>query len=260
VDLTELTVEAADGVATVTLNRPERRNALSPRMLAELLATLQRVRSDREVRAVLLTGAGDRAFSAGADLDAMTRPAGELERHSDRGLFADVFLACGRLGKPLVGCVNGAALGGGFGLALCCDVLVAADTAVFGTPEIRVGLWPMMVMAVVIRNLGRKRAMELFLSGERISAARALEWGLVNRVVPAGEALQTAREWAAQMTGWSPAVLSLGRDALHAIDGMDLESALRYLQAQLTVASLTDDSKEGITAFLEKRPPRFHGS
>ncbi|MGA8016703.1 MAG: enoyl-CoA hydratase-related protein [Candidatus Dormiibacterota bacterium] len=260
VDLTEVAYEVADRVATLTINRPDRRNALSPPVLRELLSALGAAAEDGGVRAVVLTGAGDRAFSAGADLEAMSGPAAsELDRHRDRGLFADVFIACSRLGKPLIGCVNGAALGGGFGLALSCDVLVAADSATFGTPEIRVGLWPMMVMAVVIRNLGRKRALELFLSGERIGAAQALEWGFVNRVLPLAEVRDAAQRWATELAGWSPEVVRMGRDALHRIDGMELEAALRLLQDELTIASLSEDTREGIAAFLEKRPPHFQG-
>jgi enoyl-CoA hydratase/carnithine racemase len=170
-----------------------------------------------------------------------------------------VFLLCQRLGKPLVGCINGHALAGGFGLALCCDLLVASDAATFGTPEIRVGVWPMMITSIVTRNLGRKRAMQLFMTGERIDADTALQWGFVNRVVPAGEVRETAHAWAAEIAGWSPLVMRLGRNAFYAVDSLDFETGLRYLQAQLTVVSMTDDFREGVAAFLEKRQPKFRG-
>ena len=164
-----------------------------------------------------------------------------------------------RLGKPVIGCVNGHALAGGLGLALSCDLLVAADPATFGTPEINVGLWPMMVMAIVGRNLTRKRAAELYMTGERIDAATALSWGLVNRVVPLAEVRRTAWELARGLTEKSPLIMRLGRDAMHAIEDLDFESALAYLHAQLTVVTLSEDAAEGTRAFLEKRPPRFTG-
>ncbi|HEX4580287.1 MAG TPA: enoyl-CoA hydratase/isomerase family protein [Candidatus Dormibacteraeota bacterium] len=259
-ELTDALYEAgADGVATITLNRPEQRNPLGPQMLRDLASALGAARDDAAVRAVVLTGAGDRAFCAGADLSSFAADAGELERHDGRGLFVELFIACEKLGKPLIGCINGHALAGGFGLALCCDLVVASDQATFGTPEIRVGVWPMMIMSIVTRNLGRKRAMELFMTGARIDAATAMQWGIVNRVVPYDQVREDAHAWAAEIAAWSPLVMRLGRDAFYAIDSLDYETALRYLQAQLTVLSMSEDFREGVTAFLEKRAPQFRG-
>ena len=259
-ELTEVLYEAGDdGVATITLNRPDRRNPLSGQMLADLHTALQAARADSAVRVVVLTGAGDKAFCAGADLAGFAGDATEVDRHRGRGLFVDVFVACERLGKPLVGCINGHALAGGFGLAMCCDLLVASERASFGTPEIRVGVWPMMIMSIVVRNLGRKRALELFMTGDRIDAATARDWGIVNRVVPHDEVRDSAHRWAAELAAWSPLIMQLGRDAFYATDSLDYETALRYLQAQLTVVSMTEDFREGVTAFLEKRAPTFRG-
>jgi enoyl-CoA hydratase/carnithine racemase len=243
----------------VTINRPERRNAMSYGVMSGLRDAMASARSDEDVRVVVLTGAGDKAFCAGADLSSWSADASEVDRHLARGGFVELFVACQRLGKPLVGCINGHALAGGFGLALCCDLLVATEAATFGTPEIKVGVWPMMITSIVTRNLGRKRAMELFMTGRRIDAATALEWGFVNVVVPGSEVRERAHSWAAEIGGWSPLILNLGRDAFYATESLDYESALRYLQAQLTVVSMTEDFREGVTAFLEKRTPTFRG-
>jgi enoyl-CoA hydratase len=259
VELADVVYDVSDSVATITLNRPEQRNAVGPQMLRDLLTAFAAAKSDDGVRAVLLTGAGDKAFSAGADLAGFAADATEVARHRERGLFVDLFLDMQRLGKPIVGCINGHALAGGFGLALSCDLLVAADSAMFGTPEIRVGVWPMMIMSIVVRNIGRKRAMQLFLTGERIDATTALQWGLVNRVVPAAEVRETAFAWAKELTRWSPLVMRLGRDAFYDIDGLDVEAALRHLQSELTIVSLSEDFREGVRAFLEKRDPDFKG-
>jgi enoyl-CoA hydratase/carnithine racemase len=251
--------EVREQVAWITLNRPEQRNPLSGEMLRGILAGLERARAEDGVRVVVITGAGDKAFCAGADLGGFGGDATEVEKHLGRGGFVDMFLAIQRLGKPVVGCVNGHALAGGFGLALACDLLVAADNATFGTPEINVGLWPMMIMALITRNLSRKRAMELMLLGDRVDADTAHAWGLVNRVVPQEEVREAAQALARTLTTKSPLITRLGRDAFFAIDNLGFETALRYLQAQLTLVTLTEDAVEGVTAFLEKREPHFKG-
>jgi enoyl-CoA hydratase/carnithine racemase len=259
VDLTHVLYEVREHVAVVTLNQPEKRNPLSGAMLHDITAALRHAQQDAGVRAVILTGAGDKAFCAGADLSGFGADATEVEKHLGRGAFVEMFLTMARLGKPLIGCVNGHALAGGFGLALGCDMLVAADTATFGTTEINVGLWPMMIMAVITRQLPPKRCMELFMTGERISADQALEWGLVNRVVPAATVREEAWSLALRVRDKSPLIMKLGRDAFYGIDGLGFEAALRHLQAQLTLVTLTEDSVEGVTAFLEKREPHFKG-
>ena len=258
-DLKDVTYDVEDSIATITLNRPEQRNAVGQRMLFDLMAAFAAAKNDEAVRVVLLTGAGDKAFSAGADLAGFAVDATELDRHRERGLFVDLFLAMERLGKPILGCINGHALAGGFGIALGCDLLVAADTAKFGTPEIRVGVWPMMIMSIVIRSLGRKRALELFLTGERIDARTALEWGIVNRVVPAAEVRDASRAWAKELSRWSPLIMRLGRNAFYDIDSLDVEAALRHLQSELTIVSLSDDFREGVSEFLQKREQEFKG-
>jgi enoyl-CoA hydratase/carnithine racemase len=259
VNLTHVLYEVRERVAVVTLNQPDKRNPLSNAMLHDLRAAFEEAKADETVRVVILTGAGDKAFCAGADLSGFGGDLSEVQKHLGRGAFVDLFLTMERLGKPIVGCVNGHALAGGFGLALACDMIVAADTATFGTTEINVGLWPMMIMAIINRQLAPKRCMELFMTGKRISADQAMEWGLVNSVVPLDTVREEAFKLALTLTNKSPLIMKLGRDAFYAVDQLSFESALRHLQSQLTLVTLTEDSVEGVTAFLEKREPNFRG-
>jgi enoyl-CoA hydratase/carnithine racemase len=163
------------------------------------------------------------------------------------------------LGKPIVGRINGHALAGGLGLATSCDLLIAADNATFGTPEINVGVWPMMIQAVLMRNLGRKTLLEMLLLGDRFDAARALQIGLVNRVVPAAELDAAVDEVADKLAKKSPIVMKLGRDSFYRSQDMEFHAALEYLQAQLSLVTLTEDTKEGVMAFFQKREPEFKG-
>ncbi len=212
----------------VTLNRPDARNAVNNEVMVGVGEALDHAEDNANIWVVIVTGAGDRAFCAGADLTGFSTGETELQRHGERELFVEVFLGAERLGKPLIGCINGHALAGGFGLALGCDLLVAAETATFGTPEVNVGLWPMMVTALTIRNLGRKRAMQLFLTGERIDARTAAEWGLVHRVVSPAEVRTAAHALAVSLTDKSPLITRLGRDAFYGVDGLPFESAQRF--------------------------------
>jgi len=247
------------GVATVTLNQPEKRNVLSAAMVRDLLAAFAWCASEPAVRVLVLTGAGDRAFCAGADL-ATTFEAGELERHHGRRGIAELFLALRDLGKPVVGRINGHALAGGFGLACACDIVLAVESAGFGTPEINVGVWPMMISAVLVRNLPRKVVLEMMLLGDRWTAAQLRDAGLVSRVAENLDELdQQTAEVAARLALKSPAVLRLGRDAFYRMEDMGLEEALAYLQSQLTLVTLSEDTREGIRAFFEKREPDFKG-
>lgn len=249
------------GVATVTLNHPEKRNVLSAAMVRDLLAAFAWCASEPAVRVLVLTGAGDRAFCAGADLATSFEAAGgELERHHGRRGIAELFLALRDLGKPVVGRINGHALAGGFGLACACDILLAVESASFGTPEINVGVWPMMISAVLARNLPRKVVLEMMLLGDRWTAAQLKEAGLVSRVAANLDELdKVTAEVAARLALKSPAILRLGRDAFYRMEDMSLEEALAYLQSQLTLVTLSEDTREGIRAFFEKREPEFKG-
>ena len=248
--------EVAGHVGRLTINRPEARNALSPEVMDGLLAGLDRAAADPEVRVLVLTGAGDKAFCAGGDLGGRGfLQKGFAERHHERRGFADLFRRINRLGKPVIARVRGHCLAGGFGLALGCDLVVASDDASFGTPEVKRGLMPMMIMATIFRNVGRKKGMELLLTGDRISAAEAERLGLVNYAVPVAELDAKVDELAAKVAAMSPAVVRLGRDAFYAMADMGFDQALEYLQTMLTVNVGTEDAIEGVRACLEKRDP-----
>ena len=253
-------VDVRDRVATVTLNRPEQRNPLSGTMLLDLRTAFGWCREEPDVRVVVLTGAGDRAFCAGADLGSFSDDVSELQRHHERHRFVDLFLLMQDLGKPVVGRINGHALAGGFGLACACDLLLAVESATFGTPEINVGVWPAMIQAVLARNLPRKALLEMELLGERWSAVRMHELGLVNRVVASLPELDAVvADVAGRLARKSPAVLKVGRDSFYRQQDMEFRAALEYLQSQLTLVTLTEDAREGVAAFFEKREPDFQG-
>ena len=256
--LDHVLVAAEQQVATVTLNRPQQRNPLSAAMIADLRTALAWCREEPEVRVVVLTGTGDKAFCAGADLASFDADVPELARHHGRHGFVDLFLLMQDLGKPLIGRINGHALAGGFGLACACDLLVAVESAGFGTPEINVGVWPAMIQAVLARNLPRKVVLEMILLGERWTAAQLKEVGLLNRVVADHAELdRVTGELAATLAKKSPAVLRLGRDSFYRQQDMEFHAALEYLQAQLSLVTLSEDAREGVRAFFEKREPEF---
>lgn len=258
-DETAVRIELDGGVLRATIDRPDQRNALNADVNAGLLAALRRLREDDEARVMVLTGAGDQAFCAGADLGGLNPDAGAVALHRGRSLFADVLRELRDVPKPVVGRVNGHALAGGFGLALGCDLLVAADHALFGTTEAKVGLWPYMISAVIMEHLGPKRTMELMLTGERIDAATARDWGLVNRVVPAAELDAATDGLVGQLLALSPVVFALGKESYAAAMGMGRDQALTYLASMLSLHLQTEDVVEGVTAFLQKRPPEWKG-
>src|SRR3954468_2844755 len=204
---------AVDGaVATATINRPERRNAMSYGVMQGLRDAVAAAKADESVRVVVLTGAGDRAFCAGAALGGIAENAGAAAAHDGRGLLADLFRELWALGKPTIARVRGYALAGGFGLALACDFVVAADDAQFGTPEVNVGLWPYMITVPLLRSMPPKKVLELMLTGRRIDAAEADRIGFLNRVVPASELDGTVAELTSSLAAKSPSIMKLGRD------------------------------------------------
>jgi enoyl-CoA hydratase/carnithine racemase len=257
----ELLYEVDGHVARVTINRPERRNAMSYEVMAGLRDAMARAGADPEVRVVVLTGAGDRAFCAGADLGSggIGSNTSAAEAHDGRGLLAALFRDMWSLGKPIVARVRGYALAGGFGLACACDFVVASDDAQFGTPEINVGLWPYMITVPLLRSMPPKKALELMATGRRVDAAEAERIGFVTRVVPVDELDAAVDELAGSLASKSPVIMRWGRDAFYRVLEMDADSALSYLQSMLTVTTLTEDAAEGVAAFAEKRAPEWRG-
>jgi len=255
----EVLFEIADGVARVTINRPERRNAMSYGVMAGLRDSMKRARADEAVRVVVLTGAGDKAFCAGADLTGIAENAGAAAAHEGRGLLADLFRDMWSLGKPIVARVRGYALAGGFGLACACDMIVASDDAVFGTPEINVGLWPYMITVPLLRSMPPKTALDLMMTGRRVSAEEGSRIGFVQRVVPVAELDAAVDALAADLAAKSPLIMHWGRDSFYRVLEMDADAALSYLQGMLTVTTQTEDAAEGVAAFAEKRTPQWKG-
>ncbi len=255
----ELLYDVKDGVATVTLNRPDQRNALNGPLLAALVDAMKEARDDDAVKAVVLTGAGEKVFCAGADLGGFAADAPLVAKHFATDLFLEFFRLMPRLGKPSLCAANGHVLAGGMGLALSCDLVIAKEGARFGTPEINVGAFPYMIMSIIYRNVPRKKVNEMMLLGEQISAEQAVEYGLANKVVPADQFDAAVDEWASKLASKSPVLMRLGHDAMYRQQDMPVDDALEYLRSQLSLTFSTEDIKEGVAAFYEKREPEWKG-
>ncbi|MBA2765168.1 MAG: enoyl-CoA hydratase/isomerase family protein [Thermoleophilaceae bacterium] len=250
---------APDGVATITLDDPETRNALSNELLGELLDALRTARNDEDVRVVVLASSHEKVFSAGGNLAGFGGDTALIHKHLGASQFVDLFKLLGELGKPSIVKASGHVLAGSLGIALACDLIVASEDAGFGTPEINVGLFPFMIMALIYRNVPRKKTTEMLLLGERLTAAEAREAGIVNKVVPAAELDAAVDDWAVKLASKSPLVMRLGKDAIWRQMDMGLTDALDYLRSQLTIEFSTEDAIEGITAFFEKRDAVWKG-
>lgn len=247
------------GVARITLNRPDVRNALSRTMVTELEAALAAFEADAAARVIVLSGAGDKAFCAGADLKGVGDRGTPLEARESFGGLARILEAMARMRTPVIAQVRGYALAGGCGLAAACDVVLAADDAVFGLPEIKVGLLPLVVMAPILRAVGRKRGLLMILSGESVSAREAFEMGLVSRLVPRADLARETDALAATLAAFSPTAVALAKEAAFTIQDMDYGKSLRYLRELITLVGMSDDAKEGIAAFFAKRAPEWKG-
>ncbi len=250
--------DGAGPIATITLNRPTKKNPISPLVCGELMHALAAIKANSAARVIVLTGAGQ-VFSAGGDLSLMANANSDVANPIAPASLVELFTTMHNLGKPIIAMVPGPALAGGLGLMVACDLVVAAEQAVFGTTEIAVGLWPMMITAEITRSVGRKKTLEMMLTGAKLSAAEALACGLVNQVVPSQLLHQTTMELAHKLASRSPAAMALGLRAFYHSQDMEFEPQLRYLQGELGRVLALEDAAEGITAFLQKRPPVWKG-
>ena len=251
--------DVADRVATITLDQPETRNALSDELIDEMIAAFERARGDDDVRCVVLTSSHEKVFSSGGNLAGFAADVPLAHKHAAIDRFPRLFHLIGALGKPSLCAANGHVLAGALGVALACDLIVASEKATFGTPEINVGVFPFMIMALIYRNIGRKKTNELLLLGERIGADEALRIGLVNKVVPPKGMEYEVRLWAEALAKKSPLMMRLGKDAMYRQQDMAFDDALEYLHHNLTLSFSTDDIQEGVKAFFEKREPEWSG-
>jgi 3-hydroxypropionyl-coenzyme A dehydratase len=258
-DFGTLRYEVASGVATIALDQPETRNALSDEVLDDLIAAFGAARDDDAVRCVVLRSTHEKVFSSGGNLAGFAAEAPLVHKHFATDRFPRLFRLIGELGKPSICAANGHVLAGALGVALACDLIVAREGVRFGTPEINVGVFPFMIMALIFRNVPRKRAAELLLLGEQMDAAEAERIGIVNRVVPAERFEAEVADWAGKLASKSPLLMRLGKDAMFRQQDMAFADALEFLHAQLTVAFSTDDIQEGVRAFFEKREPIWTG-
>ena len=253
-----LSVADADGVARVTLDRPEKRNALSLELMDELTGVLQRLGARPDARAIVVEGAGV-AFSAGHDLTEMVG--------RDLPFYQRLFDSCTelmetihRVPQPVIAKVHGIATAAGCQLVAACDLAVAADDARFATPGVTIGLFCSTPMVPLSRAIGRKRALEMLLTGAPISAATALEWGLVNRVVPVSDLDAAVDELVAAISSSSPLTLAIGKEAFYEQVELDEHRAYDLTKSVMAMNSMAADAQEGICAFLEKRPPTWTGT
>lgn len=248
---------------TLIINRPERRNAMTWDVIGGIRRELAEAKSDPSVRVVVLAGAGDEAFCAGADLSGMAPQGpgggadGSYDHHLARGRLAHLFDEMWHLGKPTIARVQGWAMAGGFGLAMACDLVVASDRARFGAPELNVGLWPYMVTVPMVRSMPPKKALELMLTARVVDAAEADRIGFVTRVVPHLELDAAVAELATALSSKPPGAMRLGRESFYAVWDSAATEALPYLHSMLTVTSQTAEAVEGIAAFAEKRRPAW---
>lgn len=253
--MANIRIEINDGVAILTIDRPEVRNALDRRTVVEISGALTHLDSDKNTGALVITGAGGQVFVAGADIREMR------ERRRDDGLAAinsSLFSAVERFSKPTIAAVNGHAMGGGCELALACDLRIAAEHARFGQPEVGLGIIPAAGATQRLpRLIGLGRARQMILTGDPIDAKTALDWGLVNAVVPASDLLASARAWALKILSRGPLAVRLARLALNASARVDLDSGLLIETLSQAICLESEDKGEGMTAFLEKRAPQF---
>lgn len=250
--------ETSGPIARLTIDRADRRNAINPEVVAGIADALSRAEADESVKVATLTGAGEKAFCAGGDLGGMA-DVSRVAQHFIRGEVGDLFKQMRASRLPIIARVNGHALAGGFGLMLACDLVIAADDVEIGTPEVNIGLWPFMISSVIQRDVPRKIALELMLTGRRMGAEEAARWGFINRVVERSGLDEAVNETVEVLVSKSPLIVSLGKRSFYAAEDMDFDHALAYLAGMLTVTLESEDTIEGVTAFLQKRAPEWKG-
>lgn len=253
----ELVVEVSDGVARLTICRPERRNALSPSVLKEMIEVMSVLEWNPDVRVICITGEGDKAFCSGADL--MSSLEGKTDPAESSLFFAKMLQAMSKCSKPLVGRLNGHAMGGGFGLALAMDVVIARENIFLGTPEVKVGLFPFMIAPLILRNMARKQAMELILSGGKLTAQEALQAGCINQVVADDDLDAAVDSCLKRLVEAAPLAQQRGKQALREIEALSFDDAVERLSEHLAFLMQTEDAKEGISSFLKKKKPVWKG-
>jgi enoyl-CoA hydratase len=251
--------DVADKIATIALDEPETRNALSDDLLDALIEAFELARDDEGVRCVVLTSTHEKVFSSGGNLAGFAADVPLVHKYWATDRFPQLFRLIGELGKPTLCAANGHVLAGALGLALACDLIIAREGVRFGTPEINVGVFPFIIMALIYRNVPRKKATELLLLGEQISADEAKRIGIVNRVVAPDEFDAAVADWAGKLAAKSPVLMRLGKDALFRQQDMAFADALEFLHTQLNIAFSTEDIQEGVKAFFEKRDPVWTG-
>lgn len=252
--------EKREGIATITINRPEVRNALTQALMAELGQALDQVEVDEEVRVLIITGAGDRSFVSGGDIGEVGARNTYTELGLDSRLRRGVLTRLEYLFKPSIAAINGYALGGGCELALACTLRIAADTAKFGQPEINLGIIPGLGGTQrLTRLVGKGRAMELILTGDIIDAQEAYRIGLVNKIVPADQLMEAAKALALKLASKPPLALKAAKDAVDYGSEMSLQAALEFENRLFAILSGSEDKTEGVTAFMEKRKPDWKG-
>ncbi|MBU2514341.1 enoyl-CoA hydratase/isomerase family protein [bacterium] len=251
----DLLYEVKDRIAYLTINREAKRNSISAEVTNLCHQYLNEAEKDENVRVICITGSGDKAFCSGADLGGAMGADG-----MDAFLnYANLLKRISGYPKPTVAKVNGYCLAGGTGFMLACDIVIAADHAKFGTPEVNVGLFPLMIGALIFRNVLKKKAMEMCLLGEKLTAQQALDMGMLTRVVSADKLNEVVGDVLKKLAGKSPIGMKIGKEAFYKMSDMPFEEGLDFLANQLTAIASTEDAKEGIMAFLEKREPNFTG-
>jgi len=254
----DLLYELKDHVAFLTINREDRRNSISQEIIISFLDYLTAMDQDEAVRAVCLTGTGEKAFCSGADLGITLAKEGEGQLSGTKN-YARLLKEMAKFGKPLVARVNGPCLAGGIGLMLSCDIIIARNDTFFCTPEVNVGIFPMMVGALLYRNVLRKKALDMVLTGRKIPAPEAEIMGLITRAVAPGSLDDEIQNTLKLLTSKSSIGTRIGKDAFRVMSDMPFEEAVDYLCEALGRVISTQDAVEGMTAFLQKRAPKFTG-